>query len=126
LWRDEEGRFITDYIEGQDVMAWVSQGPITDRSQEHLGRSDAGVAMLRKLFKENMKKVADGLDPMGTVREPHDRIDLPCEKDKFGAEREFANAWITGGSMRYSPIKEELLNLHEQAWMKRETADAGR
>ncbi len=46
--------------------------------------------MLRKMFKENMKKVANGEDPIGTVREKHDRIDLPCEKDKFGAEREFA------------------------------------
>jgi len=125
LWKDENGRFITDYIEGQDVMAWVSQGPITDRSQEHLGRSDAGVAMLRKLFKENMKKVANGEDPMGTVREKHDRIDLPCEKDKFGAEREFAEAWITGGSMRYSPIKEELLDLHNTAWANREKTGAG-
>ena len=63
LWKDENGRFITDYIEGQDIMAWVSQGPITDRTQEHLGRSDAGVALLRKMFKENMKKVADGAGP---------------------------------------------------------------
>ena len=122
LWKDDQGRFITDYVEGQDTMAWVSQGAIIDRSQEHLGRSDAGVAMLRKMFKENMKKVAEGEDPIGTIREPHDRIDLPCEKDKFGAEREFANAWITGGSMRYSPIKQELLDLHENAWAARESA----
>ena len=51
---DENGNFITDYVEGQDVMAWVSQGAITDRTQEHLGRSDQGVAMLRKMFKEAM------------------------------------------------------------------------
>ena len=72
LWKDDEGRFITDYIEGQDIMAWVSQGPITDRTQEHLGRSDAGVAMLRKMFKENMKRVADGLDPIAITREARD------------------------------------------------------
>ena len=106
-------------------MAWVSQGPITDRTQEHLGRSDAGVAMLRKMFKENMKKVADGEDPIGTVREKHDIIKLPCEKDKFGAEREFAAAWITGGSMRYSPIKQQLLDLHEGAWANKAKAGGG-
>ena len=125
LWKDENGRFITDYIEGQDIMAWVSQGPITDRTVEHLGRSDAGVAMLRKMFKENMKKVADGEDPLGTIREKHDIIDLPCEKDKFGAEREFAAAWINGGSMRYSPQKQLLLDLHEDAWQVKEKAAAG-
>ena len=36
LWKDDQGRFITDYVEGQDTMAWVSQGAIIDRSQEHL------------------------------------------------------------------------------------------
>ncbi|HEY5135957.1 MAG TPA: aromatic ring-hydroxylating dioxygenase subunit alpha [Candidatus Nanopelagicales bacterium] len=123
LWKDESGRFITDYIEGQDIMAWVSQGPITDRTQEHLGRSDAGVAMLRKMFKENMRKVANGEDPLGTVREKHEIINLPCEKDKFGAERTFAAAWINGGSMRYSPIKDRLLELHESYWAGVEAAE---
>ena len=120
LWKDDEGRFITDYIEGQDIMAWVSQGPVTDRTQEHLGRSDAGVAMLRKMFKENMKRVADGLDPIAITREKHEIINLPCEKDKFGAERTFAAAWINGGSMRYSPIKEQLLEVHESYWQRQE------
>jgi 5,5'-dehydrodivanillate O-demethylase len=125
FWRDDQGRFITDYIEGQDIMAWVSQGPVTDRTQEHLGRSDAGVAMLRKMFKENMKRVASGEDPLGTVREKHDIIPLPCERDKFGAEREFAEAFITMGSMRYSPQKQQLLDLHADAWARREKATAG-
>jgi 5,5'-dehydrodivanillate O-demethylase len=125
IWRDENGRFVTDYVEGQDVMAWVSQGTITDRSQEHLGRSDAGVAMLRKMFKENMKRVQDGLDPLGTVREKHDVIHLPCERDKFGAGTAFTDQWITGGSMRYSPIKEQLLELHRSAARRREAAGAG-
>jgi len=125
LWKDADGRFITDYIEGQDVMAWVSQGPITDRTQEHLGRSDAGVALLRKMFKENMRKVAAGEDPLGTVREKHDIINLPCEKDKFGAERTFAKAWIEGGSMRYSPQADELIALHLQYWDSVAKAEAG-
>ena len=125
LWKDADGRFITDYIEGQDVMAWVSQGPITDRTQEHLGRSDAGVALLRKMFKENMRKVAAGEDPLGTVREKHDIINLPCEKDKFGAERTFAKAWIEGGSMRYSPQADELITLHLEYWDSVAKAEAG-
>ena len=81
--------------------------------------------MLRKMFKENMKKVAEGQDPIGTVREKHEVIVLPCEKDKFGAEREFARAWITGGSGRYSPIAQDLLDLHERAWASRERTSAG-
>ncbi len=122
-WQRSDGTLITDYVEGQDVMAWVSQGPIVDRSLEHLGRSDAGVAMLRKMFKENMRRVADGEDPTGTIREEHDVITLPCEKDKFGAGAAFTDQWITGGSMRYSPIKEDLLSLHRDAAAAR--AEAG-
>jgi 5,5'-dehydrodivanillate O-demethylase len=123
--RDENGEFITDYVEGQDVMAWVSQGAITDRSQEHLGRSDQGVAMLRKMFKEAMAAVEEGEDPPGVVREKHDVIHLPCEKDKFGAGTTFIDAWINGGSMRYSPIREQLLALHHEAAAAREKAGSG-
>jgi 5,5'-dehydrodivanillate O-demethylase len=122
---DEHGEFITDFVEGQDVMAWVSQGAITDRSQEHLGRSDQGVAMLRKMFKEAMAAVEDGEDPPGVVREAHEIIELPCERDKFGAGTAFTDQWINGGSMRYSPIREQLLALHQDAAAMREKAGSG-
>ena len=61
----------------------------------------------------------------GTVREKHDRIDLPCEKDKFGAGTAFVDQWINGGSMRYSPIRDELLKLHHDAAEAREKAGTG-
>ena len=63
--------------------------------------------MLRKMFKEAMAAVEDGEDPPGVVRDQREIIDLPCEKDKFGAGPAFADQWINGGSMRYSPIKAE-------------------
>jgi 5,5'-dehydrodivanillate O-demethylase len=72
-----------------------------------------------------MKKVADGQDPIGIVRQKHEIITLPCEKDKFGAESEFAKAWITGGSMRYSPLKQQLLDLHADAWASKAKAASG-
>jgi len=107
------------------VFLKCSQGTIVDRSQEHLRRSDAGVALLRKMFKENMQIVEDGGDPLGTVRTPHEVIELPCEKDKFGAGTAFTDQWINGGSMRYAPIREELLALHRAAAIAREKASTG-
>ncbi|MDP9240837.1 MAG: phthalate 4,5-dioxygenase, partial [Actinomycetota bacterium] len=101
--------------EGQDIMAWVSQGPVTDRSLEHLGKSDVGVAMMRKMFKQNLEVVKRGEDPLGVVREPHERIDLPCEKNKFGAGAVFPIQWIERGFSRYSPQKDDLLKLHMDA-----------
>ena len=32
-------------ILGQDMMAWVTQGPIAKREIEHLGKSDFGIVM---------------------------------------------------------------------------------
>jgi len=55
----------------QDHMAWETQGPIADRTAEHLSYSDRGVALLRKLLRENIELVQKGEgDPMGIVRDP--------------------------------------------------------
>jgi 5,5'-dehydrodivanillate O-demethylase len=114
---DEDGRHVTNYVEGQDIMAWVTQGPITDRTTEHLGRSDIGVAMLRKMFREQIARVAAGEDPLGVIREPHERIDLPCEKDKFhaGGGAQFALDFCDMGSTRFSPMLDTIKKVHVRA-----------
>lgn len=114
-WIDDNGRHIVDYVEGQDIMAWVTQGPVTDRTSEHIGRSDIGVVMLRRMFRENMARVERGEDPLGTVREAHEVIELPCEKDKFGAGAEFPLQWIDMGFSRYSPQIDVLRKVHINA-----------
>jgi 5,5'-dehydrodivanillate O-demethylase len=116
-WLDERGEHIVDYIEGQDVMAWVTQGDITDRTAEHIGKSDIGVVMLRRMFREQLALVAEGKDPtVGFTREKHERIGLPCEKDKFGVNfLEFALAWLEMGSSRYSPALDTVKKLHIDA-----------
>jgi len=126
-WRDEQGNHIVDYVEGQDIMAWVTQGPITDRTVEHLGKSDVGIAMLRKQFKQQLAAVAEGRDPIAVVRDParNVRIDLPCEKNKFGAGAEFPIQWINRGFSRYSPQLQELLRLHVDAAGSRARAATG-
>jgi 5,5'-dehydrodivanillate O-demethylase len=115
-WIDDKGNFIVDYIEGQDVMAWVTQGDITDRTAEHIGKSDIGVVMLRRMFREQMTLVAEGKDPtVGFTRESHERIELPCEKNKFGAGVDFALSWLDMGSTRYSPSLDTLRKIHIDA-----------
>ena len=42
------GRWITTHVMNQDFVAWVGQGALADRTQEHLGESDRGVIMMRK------------------------------------------------------------------------------
>lgn len=113
----ETGEYLVDFVDGQDVMAWASQGPIADRSHEHLGKSDLGVIMLRRLFQEMLDKVEDGEDPLGVVRDEavNDCITLPQEKKKFGTGAGFRYEFLTMGQCRYSPIAQEVLALFEEA-----------
>jgi 5,5'-dehydrodivanillate O-demethylase len=53
----------------QDRVAQESQGPIYDRTGEHLGYTDRGVILLRRLYKESIEAVQKGLDPLGVVRD---------------------------------------------------------
>ena len=45
--------------------AWVSQGPVTLHSREHLGTTDRGVIMYRKLVRQGIRAVAEGNAPKG-------------------------------------------------------------
>jgi 5,5'-dehydrodivanillate O-demethylase len=54
----------------QDRCAQESQGPIFDRTMEHLGVSDEGVILLRRLYKDCIEAVQRGQDPVGIVRDP--------------------------------------------------------
>jgi 5,5'-dehydrodivanillate O-demethylase len=65
----------------QDHMAWETQGPIADRTVEHLSYSDRGISMFRKLTREQIARVQQGLDPMGVVRDPdHPMIDTNIDE----------------------------------------------
>jgi 5,5'-dehydrodivanillate O-demethylase len=73
-------------IPAQDSMAWETQGSRTDRTQEHLGIGDEGVIALRKLLREQIERVQQGLEPMGIIREPEKNrlIDLGVINERIG------------------------------------------
>ncbi|NIO12183.1 MAG: Rieske 2Fe-2S domain-containing protein [Deltaproteobacteria bacterium] len=52
----------------QDRCAQESQGPIYDRTTEHLGVSDKGVILLRNMYKQCIESVESGMDPVGVIR----------------------------------------------------------
>ncbi len=54
----------------QDQMAWETQGAIADRTTELLGASDRGVVMYRDLLRQQIRKVQEGGEPDGVVRDP--------------------------------------------------------
>jgi 5,5'-dehydrodivanillate O-demethylase len=69
LW-DEDGEFHMRTYPSQDSMAWVTQGPIADRTVERLGAGDRGIAMFRELLAEQIAIVEAGGEPMNVFRDP--------------------------------------------------------
>jgi 5,5'-dehydrodivanillate O-demethylase len=108
--KDASGEYLLDYIHAQDIMAWVTQGPIADRTKERLGASDRGLVMYRSLLKRELEKVERGEDPIGTLRESaHNRvIDLPREKGKDMYSDGF-KSHIRRHMSNFSPIVDDLI-----------------
>lgn len=73
-------RFDMSAGQQQDHMAWETQGPIADRSVERLASSDRGVVMFREMLMREIRRVQEGLDPIGVRREPdHPMIETNLE-----------------------------------------------
>src|SRR5262249_2852354 len=59
----------------QDTVAMAGQGPIYDRRNERLGKSDIGIILLRKLYERELRKIADG-KPIKDWRRSPDKVML--------------------------------------------------
>jgi 5,5'-dehydrodivanillate O-demethylase len=73
---DEQGRPILDFVLGQDMAAWWSQGPITDRTSETLAATDTAIVQYRKLLMDQVRRVEKGLDPINVFRDPAQMGDI--------------------------------------------------
>lgn len=111
---DKNGDFIMDNVDAQDIMAWISQGAIADRTREQLGASDNGIALYRRVLRREIKKVEEGIDPMFTFRDPAQNvfIDLPNEGDKHH-NAEGARSWIMRIHAAHSPIAEDVCQMYD-------------
>jgi 5,5'-dehydrodivanillate O-demethylase len=76
------GRLTVETVNGQDMMAWLTQGPISDRTTERLGTSDKGVILYRSVLLEQIERVERGEDPLAVIRDPEKNriIEVPREK----------------------------------------------
>ncbi len=121
--KDEKGEYLLNYIHAQDIMAWVSQGPIADRTREKLSASDMGLVMYRRMLKREVEKVERGEDPIGTLREAsHNRvIDLPRERGKDMYSDGFVSH-IRRQMSIFSPIAEDLIEVFTKDRGQREAA----
>jgi len=98
-----------DTAPGQDLLMWVTQGPVAKRDKERLGLSDTGIILFRKLLADNIEKVQRGEDPMNTFRDPSTNVSLELHTDRDHSQRGGGPGW------KYSPIQEEVLALFAEA-----------
>ena len=68
----------SDLTNAQDYVAQVGQGALVDRERETLGRSDAGIALLRKLLYREMDAIGNGGTPK-QWRPLEESIELPTQ-----------------------------------------------
>jgi 5,5'-dehydrodivanillate O-demethylase oxygenase subunit len=86
--RDADGNFIVSHVINQDIVGWVGQGRIADRTRENLRSSDIGIAEMRKRFFADLEKVAKGEDPSGLIRDPAAAacVELPDAMHHYNVE----------------------------------------
>ena len=119
---DENGRFTAlGTVTGQDVMVWVTQGEITDRTRERLGDTDRGIIMYRQLLQSQMELVEAGQDPINVFRDPAENvcIDLPVPWDRgyaWGVGKD--GSYVRGAATAADPIPKHLAEEIEDLFVR--------
>ena len=98
--KDSSGRWISSHVMNQDFIAWIGQGTIADRTQEHLGTGDRGVILLRQRFLDDLAAIERGEDPKGIIRDPALNTGVPLPV----AERRYLTESLTRGELLKHPI----------------------
>ncbi|MBM2811230.1 MAG: Rieske protein [Chloroflexi bacterium] len=78
-----------------DMAATEGEGPIFDRTAEHLGYTDRGVIALRQIMFEAIKDVQEGRDPLHVIRDPASNV-LPqifVRDDTLPASADWRTYW---------------------------------
>ena len=129
--KDPQGRFISDFVLGQDSMVWATQGMrnggLAERHLEKLGESDKGIILFRRLVSEQAKIVQDGGEPMNVFRDPakNQVVTLFQETDPFEAakpeNRAVRKPGLSTGQTPYSPVIAQV----EEAWERAGGQQAG-
>jgi 5,5'-dehydrodivanillate O-demethylase len=125
--KDEKtGRWISSHIMNQDFIAWVGQGKVADRTQEHLGESDRGVILMRRKMIEQAELVRDGGVPKGLIFDPEKNhaIYLPRVGDAFG-QLNFGGSAVKAPRNRHLYGQpQEILDEMDRIWADRSGAAA--
>ena len=90
--REPDGRFSVRDPRHQDAIAMLGQGPIADRTREHVGEGDRGVLLLRSRLLAELEALPRGGDPKGVLRDPARNHHLPLPLTGIHDEQPFVRA----------------------------------
>ncbi|WP_206601113.1 Rieske 2Fe-2S domain-containing protein [Pseudophaeobacter leonis] len=120
---DDDGRPVLDNILSQDAHAWIAQGPITDRTKEHLRKTDVPVIQIRKQLEQQLRLLEDGAVPMNVFQQGSDMPDVlhggkwdVTENSAESASAASASAYNRGYNVyedanRYGPALPDIIEL---------------
>jgi phenylpropionate dioxygenase-like ring-hydroxylating dioxygenase large terminal subunit len=99
-------------VKAEDLVMQETQGALYDRGEEHLGKSDSGVILLRKVWRDAMEAVTEGRDPKGAWREDRGVLEVdtyrgPLHVSELHLGRENLPSFIGGKGL----IRDESGNL---------------
>src|SRR4029077_1601582 len=98
-----------DNNSGEDMIAWITQGGVADRTQEALGVSDKGIIHYRRWLKDQLEKAQAGQAPTNVFRDPAKNVylKLRIEDNKLDSGSFRSGPRRQGGATNYSPILNE-------------------
>jgi len=100
---------LPDFILGQDMLCWVAQGEIVDRSKERLAETDKGLVMFREMLKEQIKVVRDGGDPINTFRDSAQNQCIDLAMEEYGGVRNYQKGGVRYSNLgTFSPVLDQL------------------
>ena len=108
--REPDGRFSVRDPRHQDAIAMIGQGPIADRSREHVGEGDRGVLLLRSRLLSELDALAEGRDPKGVLRDPSRNHRLPLPLTGVHDEQSFVRGRAASRRQRKRSVR---------AWVER-------
>jgi len=121
---DPSGRPILDYVLAQDMVAWWSQGVVTDRTRERLASTDASLRVFRQMLEAQLERVESGLEPMNFYPAGTDIgevIDLPppIGSAPFGptalSRLAYHRGYFQDDADRYGPLVDQIIELSRRA-----------
>jgi len=75
LRREDVDQETTEFLRVQDDVAQAGQGIFADRKNERLGRSDAGIILMRKLWTRELRALAEGRPLKQWKYNPEERLE---------------------------------------------------